>query len=44
MFYRCLDLNPLQVLRDVIGQYELSGEDILHRMKRKLVDDPLNFN
>ncbi len=37
-------MNPLQVLRDVINEYELSGEDILHRIKRKLVDDPLNFN
>ena len=37
-------MNPLQILRDIIAKYELTGDDILHRMKKKLNDEPLNFN
>ena len=37
-------MNPLQILRDVINKYNLTGDDILHRMKKKLHDEALNFN
>ena len=38
------DLNPLQIIRDVIQQYDLTSDDILHRIKKKIVDEAMNFN
>jgi hypothetical protein len=38
-----IDLNPLQMLREVIQQYELSADDILHKLKKRINDLPLTF-
>jgi len=38
-----LDMNPLQYLRDVVNRHELTGEDLLHKMKKRIIDEPLSF-
>lgn len=32
------------MLREVIEEFGLTSEDILHKMKKKITDDNLNFN
>lgn len=32
------------MLREVISEYNLAPEDLLFKMKKKLSDDPLNYN
>lgn len=35
--------NPLSLLRDVISVNEISGEELLHKMKLKYSDEPLEY-
>jgi hypothetical protein len=37
------EINPLQVLRDIVVKSNLSHEDILYRMKLRATDPPLSF-
>jgi hypothetical protein len=35
--------NPLQMLREIVIQNEISGDEILHKMKLRLDNEPLDF-
>ena len=43
-YFIYLDLNPLQMIREVIEEYNLTAEDMLHKMKKKILDDDMTFN
>ena len=44
LMYICIDINPLQMLREVVAKYNLTADDILHRIKMRYYDQPINFN
>ena len=36
--YLSLEVNPLQIMRDVITKYNLTGDDLLYLMQLKIND------